>query len=266
MNQDVLYLSLLLKFTVMAKQTGSIKLKGTIGDINYYKSKNGGHLARAAGGGFQKGTMHRESMVRTMENATEFGRCSKTKKVFRIALAPFLCVRKDGALHGRMMQLFTKIKDLDLVNSRGNRCVGRGLETPLGVQLLDGFAFTPSCLVAEILAASIHYDFVSRTLKVTNFDIKNVGFPSGATHMALTLGLLHFDFDTLGYQLKNSAPLYIDKDYSATSFEIQTDLPEMEGTAVAVLGVKFYQKVESTYYLFKSANAVGVEVLGVKGE
>jgi len=102
----------------MAKQTGSIKLKGTIGDINYYKSKNGGHLARAAGGGFQKGSMHKESMVRTMENATEFGRCSKTKKVFRIALAPFLCVRKDGALHGRMMQLFTKIKDLDLVNSR----------------------------------------------------------------------------------------------------------------------------------------------------
>jgi len=247
----------------MAKQTGSIKLKGTIGDINYYKSNNGGHLARAAGGGFQKGSMHKESMVRTLENATEFGRCSKTKRVFRIALAPFLCVRKDGELHGRMMQLFTKIKDLDFVNSRGNRCVGRGVETPSGIQLLENFAFTPSCIISEVLAASLHYDFDSRTLSVTNFDIKNVDFPAGATHIALTLGLLHFDFDTLGYQLRNSVPLYIDKDYSATSFEMQTDLPEMEGTAVAVLGVKFYQKVESTYYLFKSANAIGVEVLGV---
>jgi hypothetical protein len=165
-----------------------------------------------------------------------------------------------------MVQLFTKLKDLDTMNSRGNRRVGRGLETPKGKQLLRDFAFTPSCSITEVLACSLNYDFDTRTLSVTNFDIKDVGFPAGSTHMALTLGLLQFDFDTLGYQLKNSAPLYIDKEYSATSFEMQTDLPEVEGTAVAVLGVKFYQKVESTYYLFKSANAVGVEVLGVKGE
>ncbi len=249
----------------MAKQTGIIKLKGTIGDINYYESKNGGHLARAAGGGFQNGSKGKESMVRTMENASEFGRCSKTKKVFRIALAPFLCVRKDGVLHGRMTQLFTKLKDLDPVNSRGNRHVGRGLETLKGIDLLRSFVFTPSCNVTEELAASLHYDFDTRTLSVTNFDIKNTGFPSGATHMALTLGLLHFDFDTLAYRLKNGPPIYMGRDYNATSFEMTTDLPEVEGTGVAVLGVKFYQKVESTYYLFKSANAVGVEILGVKG-
>jgi hypothetical protein len=139
--------------------------------------------------------------------------------------------------------------------------VGRGLETPKGKQLVRDFAFTPSCSITEVLACSLSYDLDSRTLSVTNFDIKNVGFPAGSTHMALTLGLLHFDFDTLDYRLKNSAPLYMDKEYSATSFEVSTELPDVAGTAVAVLGVKFYQKVESTYYLFKSAKAVGVEVL-----
>src|SRR5690606_26220498 len=118
---------------------------------------------------------HKESMVRTMENASEFGRCSKTKKVFRIALAPFLCVRKDGELHGRMMQLFTKLKDLDSVNSRGERRVGRGWETPKGKQLVRAFAFSPSCSFTEVLACSLSYDLDSRTLSVTNFDIKNVG-------------------------------------------------------------------------------------------
>ena len=245
----------------MAKQTGVIKLNGTIGDINYYKSKNGGHLARAAGGGFSKDPKNKESLVRTMENASEFGRCSKIKKAFRIALAPFLCVRKDGELHGRMMQLFTRLKDLDPVNSRGNRRVGPGLDTPRGMQLFRDFAFTPSCNVMEVLAASVDFDFTSRTLSVTNFDIRTVKFPAGATHMALTLGLLHFDFDTLAYRLKNSAPLYMDKSYSANSFVMNVELPEVEGTAVAVLGMKFYQEVESTYYLFKSANAVGVLLL-----
>ncbi len=116
----------------------------------------------------------------------------------------------------------------------------------------------------EVLAASVDFDFNTRTLSVTNFDIRAVKFPSGATDMALTLGLLHFDFDTLQYRLKSSAPLYMDKNYSATSFEMMTDLPDVNGIAVAVLGMKFYQKVESTYYLFKSANAVGVVVLGVE--
>ena len=247
----------------MAKQTGIIKLKGTIGDINYYKTKNGGDLAREAGGGFSKNPKNKESLVRTMENASEFGRCSKTKKAFKIALAPFLCVRKDGELHGRMVQMFTKLKDLDPVSSRGNRMVGRGLETPKCRQLLRSFVFTPLCNVIDVLAASVEFDFSSRTLRVTNFDIKSVKFPSGATHMALALGLLHFDFDTLAYRLKNSAPLYMDRNYGATSFEMTTDLPEVDGTPMAVLGMKFYQEVDSTYYLFKSANAVGVEVLGV---
>lgn len=249
----------------MAKQTGIIKLKGTIGGINYYETKSGGHLAREAGGGFSKNPKNKESLVRTMENASEFGRCSKTKKAFKISLAPFLCARKDGELHGRMVQLFTKLKDLDPVNSRGDRRVGRGLETPNGRQLLQDFAFTPSCNITEVLAASVEFDFNTRILSVTNFDIKSVKFPSGATHLALTLGLLHFDFDTLAYRLKNSAPLYLDMNFSATSFEMIVDLPEVDGTAMAVLGMKFYQEVDSTYYLFKSANAVGVEVLGIWG-
>ncbi len=125
----------------MAKQTGIIKLKGTIGDINYYKSKNGGHLARAAGGGFSKNPKNKESLVRTMENASEFGRCSTTKKVFKVALAPFLCVRKDGELHGRMVQLFTKLKDLDSVNSRGNRRGGARIGNPFRKGVATKFCF-----------------------------------------------------------------------------------------------------------------------------
>lgn len=249
----------------MAKQLGVIKLKGTIGDLNLYHSINGGYLARAIGGGFSKKHRKKETLVRTMENASEFGRCSTTKKHFRIALAPFLCVRKDGELHGRMVQLFTRLKDLDSVNRRGNRRVARGLETLSGVNLLRNFVFTPSCNVMQVLAASGSYDFINQTFSVSNFDIKNVNFPSGATDLALTLGLLHFDFDTLEYQLKTSAPLYFDEGYGASSFQIPVDLPDVGGIAMAVLGMKFYQEVDGTFYLFRSANAVGFEILGVMG-
>ena len=247
----------------MAKQAGINKLKGTLGGINYYYSTNGGYLAREAGGGFSKKHRKKDTLVRTMENASEFGLCSTTKKYFRIALAPFLCVRKDGELHGRLVQLFTKLKSLDRVNRRGERRVARGLETPSGLYLLRNFVFTPLCNVMEVLAATGNFDFATRTFRVTNFDVKNVKFPPGATHMALAVGLLHFNFDTLEYELKNSVPLYIDPNYSASSFEMSVELPEVDGTAIAVVGMKFYQEMGGTYYLFRNANAVGLEVFGV---
>lgn len=247
----------------MAKQTGIIRLKGTLGDINFYSSKNGGDLARAAGGGFNSNDIKNKStMVRTRENASEFGHCSTVKKTFRIALAPFLCIRKDGTLHGRMMTLFTKFKALDSVSTRGNRRVARGLESTEGMELMRNFAFTPSCNVMEVLAVYGNYNFNFQTLTITKFDIKNVKFPTGATHITLTLGILHFNFDTLEYQLKYSAPFYLDKNFNETSFEIESGIPELEGMALGVLGMKFYQEVGNKYYLFRSANAVGVEVLG----
>ncbi|MEH6763730.1 MAG: hypothetical protein V7655_04450 [Aequorivita antarctica] len=250
----------------MAKQIGIIRLKGTIGDTNFYSTPNGGDLARTAGGGFNSNDIKKkDTMVRVRENASEFGHCSKVKKAFRVSLAPFLCVRKDGSLHSRMMTLFTKIKSMDRVSRRGNRTVGKGLETPLGLDLIYNFVFTPACNVIDTIGASASYDFGIRSCGITNFDIKNVSFPSGATHMALSLGLLHFDFNTLTYKLKMSTPLYIDKAYGATFFELSVEDPEVAGMQIAVLGLKFYQEVKGTYYLFKSANAVGVEVLGVEG-
>ena len=248
----------------MAKQVGIIRLKGTIGDVNYYNSKNGGDLARTAGGGYTSDSVkYSPRMVRSRENASEFGHCSSVKRNFRIALAPFLCVRKDGTLHRRMMSLFTDLKKMDLVSTRGNRKVGQGVATARGKDLLGRFDFTPACNVDEVLGATLNYDFSSRILEVTNFDIKTVRFPSGATHMALTLGLLHFDFDLLKYQLKTSAPLYLDRTYAGTSFQMGVDLPDVDGTSVAVLGIKFYDEVGGKFYLFKSANAVGVGNLGV---
>lgn len=247
----------------MARQVGSIRLKGTIDGINYYQHKDAGDLARRAGGGFGHAASKKSGSTRPGENASEFGHCSRIKTRFRLAMAPFLSVRKDGRLHGRLMQLLMKLKMLDRVNARGERRVGRGFESPLGRQLMGTFVFTPQCSVIDVLGAAVNFDFGSRTLTVTDLDIRNVSFPSGATHLALTLGLLRFDFDTFQYQLKSSAPFYIDKSFTGTSFVMEVDLPEGSGMTMAVLGMKVYQKVEETYYLFRGANAVGVENLGI---
>ncbi len=246
----------------MAKQTGIIPLSGTLGGINFYK-RNGKGLARNAGGGFNgKDIKTKKSMVRVRENASEFGHCSTVKKSFKTSLNPFLCVRNDGKLHGRMMGLFMKLKGLDRTNVRGQRRVAPGAETIEGKQLLLGFDFTPGCDVKATLGANGIYDAATRTYNVTDFDVKQVGFPEGATHIALTLGLLRFDFETLEYELKTSAPHYIDKSFEDVSFVLSAAEPELAGFEMAVLGVKFYQEVDGRFYIFRSARAVGVAVVG----
>ncbi len=247
----------------MAKQIGIIPLTGTLKGINFYV-REGKPLARKAGGGFSSDAIKKKpKMVRVRENASEFGHCSSVKKHFRLSLSPFLCIRKDGKLHGRMMQLFMKLKNLDRINIRGQRRVGPGIDTEAGKQLLRNFVFTPDCDVLAVLGAAGNYDSMAGTYSLTNFDIRNVWFPEGATHLALTLGLLHFDFESLEQELKLSPPLYLDKEFTGTSLSLNVAPPSVFGVAVAVLGMKFYEEVNGVFHIFKSAKAVGVEVLGV---
>lgn len=249
----------------MARQTGIIKLSGTIGDLNFYES-HGGHHARRSGGGFNSHDVkNKPSMARVRENYSEFGQCSHTKKYFNRALRPFLCIYKDRTLHGRMMALFMAIKKLDSGGARGQRTVHGGLQTMRGRRLLQDFEFTPSCHVASYLPGTTHYDASSRTFTVSNFNTSQLSYPNGATHMALSLGVLHFDFETNTYELTQSAPLYIDASFADAAFSLQAPAPSLLGTAIALIGVKFYQAVGGQFVVLRGQKAVGLEVVLVEG-
>jgi len=248
----------------MAKQTGIIKLSGTIGGLNLYHS-HGDHRAREAGGGFNGHAIKtKSSMRRVRENSSEFGRCSRAKKYFNRSLRPFLCIYKDGTLHGRLMSLFMSIKDLDAVSARGHRSVYGGMQTVRGRRLLQDFGFTPSCDVASYLPGTSDYDANTRTFTVTDFDVSQLSFPSGATHMAFTLGVLHFNFETNAYELTQSIPTYITTSFTDYTFNLQAPAPSLPGTAIALLGVKFYQEVGGQFVVMRGKKAVGLQVVSVE--
>jgi hypothetical protein len=71
----------------MARQKGIIKLKGTIGDITFYKTQDG-HLAREKGGIDASRIASDPAFQRTRENGSEFGRAGKAGKILRTALRP----------------------------------------------------------------------------------------------------------------------------------------------------------------------------------
>jgi hypothetical protein len=117
----------------MAKQTGIIKLKGTIGGISFYKTGDG-HLAREKGGMDKSRIQNDTAFQRTQENGSEFGRGGKGGKVLRNAIRVLLQNAKDKRVVSRLTKDLVAIDKTDAVNERGLRNLQDGK-----LSLLEGF-------------------------------------------------------------------------------------------------------------------------------
>ena len=78
----------------MARQTGVVTLKGTIGGISFYKSVDG-HMARQKGGVDGSRIRTDAAFQRTRENGAEFGRAGKASKLLRSGIRSILQNGKD---------------------------------------------------------------------------------------------------------------------------------------------------------------------------
>ncbi|WP_417238100.1 hypothetical protein [Bizionia sp.] len=250
----------------MAKQKGIIPLVGTIGGINFYYL-NGKPVARVAGGGFNGSAIKtKASMRRVRENGSEFGHCSRVNKAYRMALRPFYTQHKFTFFHSRLMTMFTQLKTLDTIHARGERRVANGLTTDLGKQLLQDFNYTPDCVVQQVLPFASSMDWATHTLAFPKFNMTQVSFIPGATHIALQFGILDFNFETLDSALHLATPLVLAKDFTGTSLSLTPNsVPSGLGLQLAVLGVRYYQEVDGLMYLLHATNGVGIGVLGVNG-
>src|SRR4029078_5233910 len=99
----------------MARQKGIIKLKGTIGDITFYKTQDG-HLAREKGGVDASRIKNDPAFQRTRENGSDFGRAGKTSKTLRTALRTLLVNSTDSRMVSRLTQAMVKVIQADQTN------------------------------------------------------------------------------------------------------------------------------------------------------
>src|SRR6516162_6127520 len=119
----------------MAKQNGLVKLLGTVGDMTYYKSKDG-FLAK------EKTIISADRIAsdpnfnRTRENNAEFGNACTSGKTLRHSLNAVLKNARDGRMVSRLSKTMMQVIKSDTVSPRGQRNVAAG-----DLQLLKGFEF-----------------------------------------------------------------------------------------------------------------------------
>lgn len=249
----------------MAKYKGIVTLNGTIGGMNFY-DRLGKPTARKSGGGFNgKDIKTKASMIRVRENGSEFGRVSKIKSLLRRAMTPFFGTMKDGTLHGRMMTMMQQVKAQDLTSGRGQRTFWKGLQTADGQRLLKDFLFTPAQAIAlvfdglpKVLNAGAVCDFSGLTLNSSSF--KGV-----ATAVDIQYFVVDFNEEGLGYEMKMSTKLFIEKSdipEVLPSLSIE-NLSENPMYRMVFVHVQFQQKVNQQFYHLNEQGMLGIRCLEV---
>ncbi|MET3878819.1 hypothetical protein [Chitinophaga sp. OAE865] len=250
----------------MAKQTGIISLKGTIGNITFYKSKDG-TMARAKGGVDAKRLATDPAFVRTRENGSEFGRAGKAGKLLRTAFRALLSNIGDSQVTSRLSSQMLRVIQADATNARGQRNVIDG-----EVELLNGFEFNANGRLGGTLyapfAASI--DRGTGVLKVDMpafVPVNLLASPAGATHFQITIAGAEIDFEA--ETIVNATAAGAETAISATPTEVMNLSVNLTANSTRPLflamGIEFFQKVNGVSYSLKNGAYNALALVAISG-
>ena len=132
----------------MAKQTGFMPIEGTIGNLTFFKSKDG-YMVKTKGGVTGSRIKTDSAFQRTRENNAEFGRAGSSGKLLRTAFRTTITAAQDSRMISRLTANMLKVVQADEVSERGSRNVIDG-----EAALLSGFDFNSNAkLTATVFAA-----------------------------------------------------------------------------------------------------------------
>ena len=263
----------------MARQKGSIKYVGTIGDVRHFKIKGKeGYFAGMVGGPSGEQIKTAPEFARTRENMSEFGACAKVGKSIRVPLSNVSKGKRDSSLTGRLTAVMKKVNLEDTSNPRGQR----SFLISENKEYLQGFEFDKNKSIQGIIGFPFATYRDSETLNVTlelpdHIPSEAINAPAGATHYKIisTLSVIS-DFqynETTGiYEPVNSVgnELVVTEqtsmnDMSTLTNEASLDLilPDdvdwaSDTTVLHCIAIEFFQKVGEEYYKFNQGNCMSI--------
>jgi len=245
----------------MAKQNGLVRLVGNVGDMTYYRSKDG-YFAREKTSLTGDRIATDPKFKRTRENMTEFGSAGKAGKTLRDSISLLLKNAKDGRLISRLCKTMMQVLKADTVNKRGQRKVSAG-----DINRLVGFEFNANAVLNTTLFApyTTNMNRQSGALNITIPAFKpssSVIAPEGATHFKFVSAGAAINFDTQVYTSGTSESAVLPWDENTTT-DITLSNTVTAGSTLPlflVLGIQFYQEVNGSQYALtnSSFNALSI--------
>ncbi len=178
----------------MAEQKGVLPLKGTIGNLTFFKTQDG-YMAKAKSEISKEKFASDPNFDRTRENMAEFANAVEAGKHIRTPFSKLLKKSSDGRMISRLSLKCYRVLQTDTVGKRGKRTVAKG-----DISLLDEFEFNKKGFLSTALVAPYTVTF-TRTTGNVQFDApvfipkEDIAAPKGATHYQLQLAAAPVDFD-----------------------------------------------------------------------
>lgn len=250
----------------MARQSGLIKLNGTLGGITFYKTQDG-HLAREKGGVEASRIANDPNFQRTRENGAEFGNAGKAGKLLRTAFRTILQNSADNRMVGRLTSEMVKVIQADITNPRGLRNVIDG-----EAELLEGFEFNIKGKLGNAFYApyTATIDRVAGTLEVSLASFvpsTMIAAPAGTTHFKIESAGAEVDFENETFVVAANDSAVIAWDATATAVITLTNTVTANSTKplFLVLGIEFYQEVNGQMYPLKNGVFNPLAIVKVDG-
>ena len=169
----------------MARNTGIIKLEGTLQELTFYKTQDG-HLVKTKSGVPGDRILNDPNFQRTRENGSEFGSAANAGKLLRDTVRVLMKTASDNRVTSRVTQLMTIIKNYDTDSVRGERTVGVGITAKGALNELKKFNFNIYSILSCILYTPYSVDTATGVISMTGLiPINDIEAPVGATHVTL---------------------------------------------------------------------------------
>lgn len=234
----------------MANQDSFIKLKGKIGDLSFYKNKEG-YQVRTKGGVSADRIKNDPGFQRTRENNAEFTEVSIASKRIRDVLRSMILLTHDAKMSTRLTSRVFKMVKADTVSVRGQRKV-----KPASFSILQDFNFNEAAPMNNTLFVTA-VSTINRVTGLVDLNIPaitpgiHLAKPQGATHFRLTAGAALI---TLNEAVEPSKMLMANSPYADLNTVLPAAVlsnilpPNSLGPIALVFGISFYQQVNTVYY------------------
>lgn len=250
----------------MAKQDSIISIKGTIDNLNFYKSKDG-YMARKKTSIDASRVASDPAFKRTREVMAEFTNASVAGKLLRAALRPLAKQAKDHRVVSRLQGKFASILRGDKKSKRGQRNVSSGSLTDL-----VEFEFNKNAPLATSLFAPYDktIDRVTGELKVAIpafVPEAMIAAPKDATHFQLHLAGVEANFTEkkLVAKFTKSEQLALgEEEIAALSLSVSLPANSTQPLFMA-MGITYFVETNEELYSLQSGsfNALGIIMVSV---
>ena len=191
----------------MAKNHSPIQLSGTIGDLTFYRTRNGSFVKRKPS--LSKKTVESSPRYSGLHaHRSAFGEAIRAAHTLRRHLLPFIGIQRDSTMQRRLNRLFLQAAHLYGMTPKDQRH-GPGI----GISLLQGFECNNTTSLSAVLHAGISGNFDrsmgNASVSVASFVPEDaLKYPAGATHVRISMAAAAVNFATREVQKQ-----FIDGDY-----------------------------------------------------